>query len=929
MAMPRSGTCINVVLVNLAALAVACAPPPPEAQLRLASSSVLAEQAEPGDLFAEQVTRTNASRSLVGGLHAIGGLDDWALGNGLICAVVSDPGHEAILTSTGGLLVDLGHCDRGDDQFPILHLHMLNLSRDHIAPFETVRAERDDEEARLVARGELDGIGIETVYAVGVRNPRVLRVTSRLRRTGPGLRLSMVGSATLHGRRSLAPFSLSTRVPEMSLGFDHPDSDPSILSSIVEAIHPADLHVLVGSEDSDEVPGISYGQLVESARLIDAEGNGRALSLLALNGEHFTLQGVFTRPLWTGGWRGIGFLEFAQTPLMNLRTGETLEIRMALVVGERADAASVTDRFFPGAPSVSGRVDDPSARLHVTTEIDGDPAPFTMVAPESDGRFVFRAPRGDYILSVRGPGGVERTRTFRVESGPVDLGPVETGAPAVLRLPRGRPMRLVFLGEGGTSDPRIGDDWLDFRVGGLRFANSGSSREVALAGVERDPREIRLAPGRYRVIAARGPEFDVATAEIELAAGRTHDLEIGDPVRVFETPGWIGADLHVHAGPSFDSTLSLEERVRTFAAQEGEVVVATEHDVVVDYAPTIRALGLADRLASVVGSEVTGTATTAEAPNTIGHSNVFPIEPDPLAYRRGALRAEGRRLRDIARQVRELGPEALLQLNHPRLPEEQAAAEDEGSYFTHLGTGVATFRPDRPFDQAPNSALIEPDPETGLRDLDFDLIELMNGPSRLYYRRVRADWLSATLQGEFRTGTANSDSHDARTPVALPRNWVRVPDDRVPAFDRSVFLGAVREGHVVGSTAPWLDVAIEGAGPGDTFIGGEGTLRVAVRSAPWAPVSELRVRVNAELVYTAETGNGAEHAVPLEFDRDAFVFVEVEGEPGEVFEALLPGAVPLAYANPVFVDADADGHWQAPGLPDDVPDVIDDPEDTR
>ena len=43
----------------------------------------------------------------------------------------------------------------------------------------------------------------------------------------------------------------------------------------------------------------------------------------------------------------------------------------------------------------------------------------------------------------------------------------------------------------------------------------------------------------------------------------------------------------------------------------------------------------------------------------------------------------------------------------------------------------------------------------------------MNGPSRVHYRRARADWLSFLLQGELRTATANSDAGSNRT--ASPR----------------------------------------------------------------------------------------------------------------------------------------------------------------
>ena len=89
-----------------------------------------------------------------------------------------------------------------------------------------------------------------------------------------------------------------------------------------------------------------------------------------------------------------------------------------------------------------------------------------------------------------------------------------------------------------------------------------------------------------------------------------------------------------------------------------------------------------------------------------------------------------------------------------------------------------------------------------------------------------------------------------------------------------------------------------------------------------------RVRVDGLLVHQGATHSGATHALPLSFERDAVVTVEVEGEPGDTFEALLPGGHPLAFTNPIFVDADGDGRWQAPGLPERLPAVITRPEST-
>ena len=83
--------------------------------------------AHASELVATRIDESNAPRTILGGPDAIGGIGDWALQNGTLCAVVADPSHESDISTTGGGLIDLGFCGRGDDQF-ILYLELLNNS---------------------------------------------------------------------------------------------------------------------------------------------------------------------------------------------------------------------------------------------------------------------------------------------------------------------------------------------------------------------------------------------------------------------------------------------------------------------------------------------------------------------------------------------------------------------------------------------------------------------------------------------------------------------------------------------------------------------------------------------------------------------------------------------------------------------------------
>ena len=120
---------------------------------------------------------------------------------------------------------------------------------------------------------------------------------------------------------------------------------------------------------------------------------------------------------------------------------------------------------------------------------------------------------------------------------------MELGPPTRVALPRGSPMRLIFRGLSGTADPVFRADGLDLVIGGRPVPTGSTSADVVLAGVASDPTEIAIPPGRYRVVATRGPEFDLTEATLDVAAGTKAALEIEAPKRVVEAPGWVSADL--------------------------------------------------------------------------------------------------------------------------------------------------------------------------------------------------------------------------------------------------------------------------------------------------------------------------------------------------------------------------------------------------
>ncbi|MDE0887468.1 MAG: CehA/McbA family metallohydrolase [Myxococcota bacterium] len=878
---------------------------------------------EPG-LFAAQLDAQNLGNHRVGGVDAVAGVGDWALGNGRVCAAIAGLEHESMLSDRGGVLVDLGHCGRGDDQWGVLQ-PVLNLSRDEIIPTLSIRSEVVGGEARVVTTGRLHGTRVETVYAIARAPSTALMLRTTLEREVPGESAFLIADIAIHGNGQLTPFTLASRDEGTSLGFEHPAVNVDDFFSAADAMVRADIQILLGARGLE--PQIAYGWRILGARIDRSDGSSEPLAHLAMNGKHFSILGAYTETLLWGGVGPPNIAELLQMLWMDLGVGDRVVYEREILLGERATAASITDQLWSRGTLIEGRLDAAGATLHVQSPAG---VPLTHLETDADGRFRFRLPpgaQGQHLLEVRPNFGDLVEIPFQVSAGTpsLELPLGTTPQPGRLKLPRGEIMRLTLIGLGETPTPRLRADRRGFSVGGREIPGHAESNAVSLAGVAGDVRSLELAPGRYRVIASRGPLWSLSVKEIEVRGGQEIPLEIEPPVRILEHPGWLSADFHVHAAPSDDSGLPLRQRLSEFVAMGADLIVSTEHDNVYDYQPMIEEMGLAEEIHSLVGVEITSTYRGSETPQTAGHSNAFPLAVQPEAYRGGAPQSQNRRLGRIVEEVHARPGRPLVQINHPR---EGGVDSGLGSFFSHLSVSESGHDPTRPLSAAGNRSLIERPRPGAPRDIDFDAIELLNGASMEHYRMARADWFAFLLQGEIRTGTANSDSHRASETIAIPVNYVVYSpptpeaEDAPIELDVPALVAAIRGGRSYGSSGPLLDVRLGESGPGEMFQGERGTLSIGVRAAPWVPIGEVRVFVSGALALRKSLGQSGELSVPLRFDRDAFVTVEVEGkaEPGSLYAQVAPGYTPFAFTNPVFVDADGDGKWLPPGLaPDGLP----------
>lgn len=870
-------------------------------------------------VLAAQITAHNAAQLVQQGPDAAGGVGDWYLSNGILCAVVSNIDHESDLSVKGGVLIDLGYCDRPDDQF-VAAQDLLEGSRATPVDIDRIDIAMSEDSASILTLGGRNGIIVETRYTLNKDQPDRLHISKVIRlaaNASGGFSVYLPIGFNYH---SMEVFVLSSLDLTRSNGFQQEDFVERGLSAFDQAARYADTIITISPRDS--IVPISYGWRMKTVRKT-VGGETVDLPYFALADDASTAFIILSEPFILGDATSLGLLQLLQVALMGLEEEATINIEEEILVSRGSDVASITDKIFNDGHRLTGIATEATAVVHLDF-LDG--TPLTHMQANERGEFSGRVPNGEYRLSLLAPGGRKLVRNVSIEGADVDLGLLNAGQPARVLLPTGDAMRLIFRGLDATPQPNFQDSLSGFSVlddDGLRATKPVSS--LFLAGIESDRKYIDLTPGEYQVYATRGIEYSLEKSSVTAKAGEQTSLNIAVPKRVVESDGYIAADFHVHSGPSMDNALSTVERLRTFVAEHGEVMVASEHDTVFSFDELVKELDLSAKIITITGTEMTSEVPSDRVPKTIGHANFFPLEPLPHAFRRGAPNGENRRVREVIHEMQRRNPTIVSQLNHARrsldlsgeLPDDYREQIDSQAYLDHMGPAAHPYQPTLAIDSYPNNTLIEPDPISGLRDIDFDVIEIMNGPQGDRVSRIEAmrlDWFSFLRQGIKIVGSANSDSHTRSSQVAMPRNMVAVQDDSLAAFDIVTFTDAIKSGNMYGTTGPLLTLSLSGVEMGGLAHLSQGRLSGTVRSAVWVGAQTISVQINGETIETRTLDDSGKFTFELTFSKDALLTVEVHGEAGADYQVVYPQFTPYAFTNPIYVDADGDGKWTAPGI---------------
>ncbi len=408
--------------------------------------------------------------------------------------------------------------------------------------------------------------------------------------------------------------------------------------------------------------------------------------------------------------------------------------------------------------------------------------------------------------------------------------------------------------------------------------------------------DVLMPVGTYLVTASRGPEYSLDQEIVEVL--KDEHIELTFTIdKVVDTTGIVSVDPHMHTIYS-DARVDVDERIKSVVAEGVEVAMATDHNIVMDYSPTLKKLGLEDYLTTIIGNEVTVQGLI--------HYNTYPLAFRGDEAKNGAILALADRAAPLFAASRQKDPEAIIQVNHPR-------AGTIG-YFNNIQLDTET------------AAFAQLDFDTS-----FDVLESMNGPYFYQSNSVAIqDWLNLMNRGYYKPLVGSSDSHsiDGDEP-GYSRTYVYYGGKKGEALDAMAVIEAIKKGHSFATNSPILELLVEeNFIPGElcSAAGGKIDIRVRVQSPPWVSVDEVRIIINGErkLVFPVRT----ESQIPMRFDedivltldRDSTIIAEVLGNKSlyPVLQArsrdglLENAALPYALTNPVFVDVDGNGRFDPP-----------------
>ncbi len=406
---------------------------------------------------------------------------------------------------------------------------------------------------------------------------------------------------------------------------------------------------------------------------------------------------------------------------------------------------------------------------------------------------------------------------------------------------------------------------------------------------------LRLPAGQWRLLATRGPEYTIQTAEIVVRPGEREPASFTATLeRVVSTPGWIIAQPRVYTAQGPLGAAPPEEVVKALVCAGVELASPAD-----PWSPDVLALAL--QRTGLTG--FLATLPALEADPLDPRAGIFSTLPADItgsfAFDRGADPAS---LIVAMRASASASP--FVTAVWPRSP-------SKSGYFDRYGLDRATGTYALP--QATDNF-------DGVEIYPGELFSMKPSNARAWFDQFAADWASFVQLGLRYTATgASGSARLGHQPVGLPFTYIQVGPgtDRTDA-DPSPAVNALRENKAVVSTGPLLTLDIDGLGPGTLITPRRKRplkVRVDLVAASWMEVSTLVLYQGDKPLQqwtippSSDPVTRFSATLDINPEKDTWLHARAFGDKP------LPTAPhlqipPFALTNPIWIDADRSRTWQ-------------------
>jgi hypothetical protein len=387
------------------------------------------------------------------------------------------------------------------------------------------------------------------------------------------------------------------------------------------------------------------------------------------------------------------------------------------------------------------------------------------------------------------------------------------------------------------------------------------------------------------VTCARGTEFATAEATLTPEAGATAEVEL-EPARLYDPAarGWYGGDLHVHlnysgdlvCGPDDAACMQLGEGLHLMNLVAGNLGQTRVYDREAFEATA------GDDLPWSTGERVARFGVEYRN-DLLGHVHALGLSGRPARYHSGHAGSDEPfdwpANAAVCRELRGLG--AAVGYTHP--------------VFSPLADGspAEAFG----FPRTVEARELVADAALGLVD-SVDLIgpSDVEGTALLYHHL-----LSCGLRLAATVGTDVWLSYSRGPLLSNPPGWGRVYADlRGASLSVAAFADAIRAGRTLATNGPWVELLVDGRGPGDTVEAAAGGTVAATVRCRGLGVERLELVGPDGVLARADAGGGAAPALDTGVEVDTSVWLcAVARGPGH---PSVPGPVVFAHTSPVWVE---------------------------